>query len=381
MQITGGAPVLRVARVQVFFLHFVIFSVQPDLQSRLQGVILGTAVGDAIGLPREGLSARRAARLFGGPPLRHRLLLGRGMISDDTEHTCMAAQALLASKGDAARFARSFAWRLRGWLLGLPAGVGKATAISVVKLWVGFPPHRSGVWSAGNGPAMRAAVIGAYAADDPTLLRRLIHASTTITHRDPAAEYGALAIAWAAACGVQQEQDSLSQRFIEIMRTELRGCELLALLESAVAAAAAGTTPQNFVRAQKMERGVSGYINHTVPAAIFCWLRSPNDFRDAVETVICAGGDSDSTGAIVGGLVGASAGVQAIPKEWTDGLLEWPRTTGWMRRLGLALAEQVASGRTRKSPLPLFWPGIFIRNVCFLAIVLLHGLRRLLPPY
>jgi len=67
--------------------------VEADLQSKLQGAILGTAVGDAIGLPREGLSPRRASRLFGDPPLGHRLLLGRGMVSDDTEHTCMTAQA------------------------------------------------------------------------------------------------------------------------------------------------------------------------------------------------------------------------------------------------------------------------------------------------
>src|SRR5688572_18626387 len=111
-------------------------------EGAFEGVLLGTAVGDSIGLPREGLSARRAARLFGGAPLRHRLLFGRGMVSDDTEHACMTAQALLASGGDPRRFVRSLAWRLRWWLLGLPAGVGKATAQAVVKLWLGFPPGR-----------------------------------------------------------------------------------------------------------------------------------------------------------------------------------------------------------------------------------------------
>ncbi len=65
------------------------------LSDAIQGCILGTAVGDAVGLPREGLSARRAARLFGSAPLGHRLLLGRGMISDDTEHTCMIVRLRL----------------------------------------------------------------------------------------------------------------------------------------------------------------------------------------------------------------------------------------------------------------------------------------------
>src|SRR5437764_12916991 len=84
---------------------------------RVAGAVLGTAVGDALGLPREGLSRRRASRLFGDPPLRYHLLLGHGMVSDDTEHTCMTGQALLRAPDDADIFARSLAWRLRFWLL------------------------------------------------------------------------------------------------------------------------------------------------------------------------------------------------------------------------------------------------------------------------
>src|SRR5947209_3868274 len=109
-----------------------------DRLDKIAGAILGTAVGDALGLPCEALSRRRAGRLFGDPPLRHRLLFGRGMVSDDTEHTCMTGQALLRAPDDAAAFARSLAWRLRFWLLGLPAGTGWAPSRAVVKLWLGF---------------------------------------------------------------------------------------------------------------------------------------------------------------------------------------------------------------------------------------------------
>src|SRR6186997_3288477 len=100
-----------------------------SMQTRIAaatGCILGTAVGDALGLPCEGLSRRRQRAMFHNIE-GHRFVLNRGMISDDTEHTCMTAQALIASGGKPEVFARSFAWRLRFWLLGLPAGVGYAT--------------------------------------------------------------------------------------------------------------------------------------------------------------------------------------------------------------------------------------------------------------
>jgi ADP-ribosylglycohydrolase len=50
------------------------------------GCMLGTAVGDAIGLPSERLSPRRQRRMFSHID-SHRLFFGRGMTSDDTEHT------------------------------------------------------------------------------------------------------------------------------------------------------------------------------------------------------------------------------------------------------------------------------------------------------
>src|SRR5690606_2060675 len=114
-----------------------------------------------------------------------------------TEHACMTAQALIASGGDPALFRRDLARRLRWWLAALPAGVGLATARSVGKLWLGVSPERSGVHSAGNGPAMRAPVIGVYARGLDELAA-LTDASTRITHTDQRAIDGARAVALAA---------------------------------------------------------------------------------------------------------------------------------------------------------------------------------------
>ncbi len=165
----------------------------------LAGALVGMLVGDALGLPREGLSRARALKLFGGAPLGYRLVLGRGLGSDDTEHACMVAQALLAQPRDARAFARSLAWRLRGWLVSLPAGLGSATLRATVKLWLGFSPELSGVRSAGNGPAMRAPVLGACLAGQPEVLEQFLSASTRVTHRDTLAEQGTWLVAQAAA--------------------------------------------------------------------------------------------------------------------------------------------------------------------------------------
>jgi ADP-ribosylglycohydrolase len=347
---------------------------------RIAGAILGTAVGDALGLPREGLSRRRARRLFGDAPLHHRWLLGRGMVSDDTEHTCMTAQALLRAPHDADAFARSLAWRLRLWLLGAPAGTGWATLRSVIRLWLGWSPATSGVWSAGNGPAMRAAVLGICLAHDADRLRRYIRASTRLTHRDPRAERGALLVALAAHHGATHGPAGVrADLFLPAALAAMpdRDPELDALLGKLTDHLQCGASAVEFADALGLAHGVSGYIYHSVPVALYCWLRHPGDFRRALEEIIELGGDTDSTGAIVGGIAGATVGAADVPAEWFDRLLEWPRSVAWMRRL----AERLAQPDAAAGPLPLFWPGLLPRNALFLAVVLVHVLRRMLPPY
>jgi len=363
-----------------------------DLTEKITGALLGTAVGDALGLPREGLSRRRALKLCGDRPLRHRFIFGRGMLSDDTEHACMAAQALLASRGEPGKFARSLAWRLRGWILALPAGVGFGTLRAIIKLWLGFPPGKSGVYSAGNGPAMRAPLLGVCAGGEPQRTVELVRASTRLTHTDPRAEEGALAVALAASHGARHGAEGLdAAAFLEELRRHLSGEELLESLKVLEEHLGRGAAAQEFADKLGLGKGVGGYINHTVPVCLYCWLRHKDDFRAALEEVILLGGDADTTGAIVGGLAGATLGAQAIPAEWLSGIVEWPRSVGWMRRLAQRLAEnfplEASSGKADKEtptstgPLPLFWPGILPRNLFFIPLVLLHGLRRLLPPY
>jgi ADP-ribosylglycohydrolase len=351
----------------------------PTNASAVVGAILGTAAGDALGVPYEGLSARRGLLLL-GEPTRHRFLLGRGMVSDDTEHTCIVAQSLAASAGDPAAFTRDFARRLRWWLPSLSAGIGRATLRATLRLWLGYSPEQSGVFSAGNGPAMRSAVLGAAVAD-PDRLREIVRLSTRVTHTDPKAEYGAHAVALAARLGVEV-QPVAGSAYLARLREALPGgaAELVALLERAAASADRGEVTQEFAQSQGWGRGVSGYVYQTVPAAIHAWLRHPRDFAAAVTGVVRCGGDADTTGAIVGGIVGAAVGKEGIPAAWLDGLFEWPRTVRYMEALGRHVADALAHSRPRRAPRPL-GVGLLVRNLFFLAAVLAHVGRRALPPY
>ena len=346
------------------------------------GCIIGTAIGDALGLPYEGLTPDRGRRLFKSPENYH-LLLRHGMVSDDTEHTCMVAQALIASGGQLDLFIREFARRLRCWLLGLPAGVGFATLRSILKLWIGFSPQKSGIYSAGNGPAMRTAIIGVCYGDDETRLKALVKAATQITHTDPKAYWGALAVALAAhencRTGTVVDAGHYYDRLENLLDSEEAG-DLLDLIKQVVESVARGQRTREYVETQKLPKGITGYTYHTVPAVIHAWLSNPGDFRKAMLEIIECGGDTDTTAAILGGIVGAAVGPAGIPDKWLNRLWEWPRTIRWMRRLGQQLDTVLESG-SAQTPLRLPLLGTLLRNLVFTGIVLFHGFRRLLPPY
>lgn len=326
-----------------------------SLRESIEGSILGTAVGDAVGLPGEGLTRRRQQRIF-GELSGHRLLGSRGMISDDTEQTCLVAAALAASKGDVSRFRRELASSLRWWLAAAPPAVGFATLRACLRLCLGFSPERSGVFSAGNGPAMRSALIGVRHGDDPKRMRELVRASTRITHTDPKAEAAAYAVAAAA---------DLSRRG----RAELPAGTGLDL-EPVARSVARGESTAVFAASIGLASGVSGYCLHTVPVALHAWLSHPRDLRQAVLAAVHCGGDTDTTAAITGAIAGAGVGPAGVPGDWLSGLWEWPRTVTWMRRLARALADGTAP-----PPSPPF-PAIVLRNLFFAAIILGHGVRR-----
>jgi ADP-ribosylglycohydrolase len=347
------------------------------------GCLLGTAVGDSLGLPYEGLSPRRAKKLFPNTT-KHHFFFGKGMVSDDTEHACFVAQAIIRSNGDVDEFQKHLARSLRWWLLALPAGVGFATARAIVKLWIGFSPKKSGVFSAGNGPAMRSPILGVAFGHDREKLKQYVKASTEITHSDPKAYYAALAVATASfdiVCADDTPwQDDYLQSLKHLMPEE-GAREFRELAMQAAISAARNESVSVFTESIGSKNGISGYSYHTVPCVLQVWFRLGDDFEQGLQEIVEAGGDTDTAGAIFGGIVGARAGRGCIPAEWISDIIEWPRTVGWVQRLGLATARALDKEAPETASTRYFWPGVLLRNLFFLVIVLIHGFRRLAPPY
>lgn len=345
---------------------------------RIRGVLLGTAVGDALGLPAEGLRRSRIQKMFPGR-WRHRFLPGRGMVSDDTDHMVFVAQSLLAHPDSPERFQRRFARCLRWWLLSLPPGIGWATLRAILRLWAGFRPSTSGVFSAGNGPAMRAAPIGAFFAAAPKVMDAYLEASTRITHTDPRALTGAKAVAHLTGWVIRENLNvpPRVEGFLAVLGSAGTDQEWVNLVSRVRVSESRQQSVREFAEELGLHDGITGYAYHTVPVSAYAWYRHFGDFETTLSAVLDCGGDTDTTGAIAGALAGAVVGEQGIPADWIGGLLDWPRgphTYG-------AIADRMVEGSGRSlgtATVRYFWPGLLPRNLLFLAGVLLHAVRRLM---
>ena len=104
-------------------------------------------------------------------------------------------------------------------------------------------------------------------------------------------------------------------------------------------------------------------------------LHESETFEEGLLMAVSLGGDTDTVGAIVGALAGVRFGPEAIPGDWLDGLWDWPVDRARLE----STAEALAAGAPAPG-LP-FLPQLLRNLVVFTPVVLLHALRRLLPPW
>lgn len=356
------------------------------LNKQIKGLLIGTAVGDAIGLPREGLSANRAKKLFGSK-LQHSLIvtpLGRiGLCSDDTEHAVMVGQCLLELNENRDNFLKLLARHMRCWFLTLPFGIGMATLKACFKLCLGINPHKTGVKSAGNGAVMRAPIIGWFFADNMQMMKKTLQESTYITHSDSRAFEGAWTISMAAryATNHQPQIAPVDAFFSELLPT-LKGEELINSLRVAQSKLLENATLSEYLILLGLPKnGITGYVNYTVPSTIYAWLRYYGDYEKTISELVIAGGDTDTNAAIAGALCGITADFGSMPNQWLLGIKDQPLSLSYLEKLSSALADKKLNMSKKFKPYRLNMILISLRNIIFLLIILTHGIRRLLPPY
>jgi ADP-ribosylglycohydrolase len=171
-----------------------------------------------------------------------------------------------------------------------------------------------GQGSMGNGGAMRVAPLGAYFAGVLTTVAAQASASAEVTHAHPEGRAGAVAVAIAAAWAWENKERSGGAN------GQLLACALEHTPPGETRdgiAHALALPPDAPVEYAASLLGNGGLVTapDTVPLTLWIADRHRDDFAAAMWTTVSAGGDVDTTCAIVGGIVALSAG-DTIPSEW-----------------------------------------------------------------
>ena len=265
-----------------------------NLLSRFRGALHGVAVGDALGAPVEFMTQGEILskygtlkEMVGGGWLR----LKPGQVTDDTEMTLCIARALFKYGGwEIKAIADNFA----SWLRSKPIDVGDTCRRGIRDYMLkGVTETAPNQWDAGNGALMRMVPVALFTNGDNALLERCCIEQAHLTHNHPLSDaacicYGKLvhlALAGASKYRLHQEVAGLLQRFPAFRFDPYKGL-------------------------------ATGYVVDTFQTVCHYFFRG-RDFEECIVGAVNQGGDSDTTGAIIGGLAGAYYGMEGIPKRWT----------------------------------------------------------------
>lgn len=291
-----------------------------NLKDRFEGAIFGLAIGDALGRPTEFYNSLEAIRAKFGPdgvtdlePDWH----PAGTYTDDTQMSLAVARALVFTAGQPLEalmrvMGEQFvAWNLSPQNDRAPGHTCRAGCENREK---GVDWQHAGVAeSKGCGSAMRTAPIGLSFYDDEPRLIEVARASSLPTHGHPTALAAAAAAALLVAWVVRGDApDEFPKRLLTEMN-RMPGAEEVADLVRRIPDVL-DKSPAKVLREGVL--GESWVGEEAVASALFCFCRSPGDYRKTVLTAANTVGDSDSIACIAGGISGAHNGIDAIPEKW-----------------------------------------------------------------
>jgi len=288
-----------------------------ELTDRFKGCMLGLAVGDALGMPVEGLT-KDQIRVYLGEvremvapaPDHFHCGLGPGQYTDDTEQTLLLAETIIeAGFFDVERFTSKLADWGRCWTLdpSKNRGVGWTSKTAIQDLLRDRPWQEAGLSTPTCGSAMRTAPIGLVYHCSLDLVSRYADLQSLPTHTSTAARAGSIAVAIGVALSllgfssakVLEMAATFSERVDREFARRLLFVKEILDLDPPEALAEIGTSPM---------------VVETVPAAFYCHLKFEPE--EALIAAASSGGDTDSIASIAGALAGASQGSDWIPKRW-----------------------------------------------------------------
>lgn len=292
-----------------------------SLLPAILSALFGVAVGDALGVPAEFNSRETIRRqpvtgmtgygTYGLPP---------GTWSDDSSLTFCLAEAL-TKEFDLSIVGQNFVrWLHDGYwtAFGEVFDVGGTTRKAIARLASGIRPDLAGCTdeaSNGNGSLMRIIPLLFHLVEKPVGERfEVTRKVSAITHGH---------IRSVIACFY----------YLEFARQILEGrdkSEIFRNLQKDFPGyiTDAGTNPGEldpFERLLKDDIALlpeerifsSGYVIHTLEAAIWCLLNT-GSYSEAVLKAVNLGEDTDTTAAVTGGLAGLLYGMEGIPEEWIN---------------------------------------------------------------
>ena len=304
----------------------------------IRSVLFGVAVGDALGVPvefksRDYLEAKPVTDMIGFGTYNLPTLT----FSDESSLTFCLAE-VLTNRFDLDEIAANFVswlddgyWTPRGHVF----DVGIATENAIDRLRRGERPDLAGgtsVSSNGNGSLMRIAPLLFYIADKPLEERyEITKLVSSITHghiRSVIAcfyylEFAKQLLESKDKWEIYQNLQTLIPSHLHKLEINPEEIELFSRLLN-----------EDIPLLTLDEIRSSGYVLHTLEASIWCLLTTDN-YADAVLKAINLGEDTDTTGAVTGGLAGLLYGVETIPENWKQQLARHDDIEDLAERLAL----------------------------------------------
>jgi len=303
---------------------------------RVEGMMLGLAIGDALGRPSEGRipAKRRAAHgEIQDYVAGRRAKGGLGLPSDDTQLAYWTLEQLIADR-------RLVPHRVAAHLCeGTVFGMGQTVSafrrnFKKAKL----PWTQCGPASAGNGALMRIAPILIPHLREPSSALWVDTAlASMLTHNDSASNAACVAFVamlWellGRPVGEAPDPRWWLERYVELARELETGSAyrprggkfqdysgpLWRFVEQRVAHA----LRHNIPTVDACDAWYSGaYLLETMPSVILILCRHGHEPEQAIVRAVNDTKDNDTIGAIVGAAVGALHGRGRLPARWIDGL-------------------------------------------------------------